>query len=42
MKSEILPLGTVIKIKNFDKKLFIVGFLGKDTSNPEKVFDYIC
>lgn len=42
MNSELLPLGTVVKVKNVEKKAFIVGFLGKDSAAPEKTYDYIC
>ena len=42
MNNELLPIGSVIKVKNIEKKAFIVGFLGIDSDKPDKKYDYIC
>lgn len=36
-----LPLGTVVLLKQSDKKLMITGFLGTDKENLKEIYDYI-
>ena len=42
MKSEILPLGSVVRLKGAKVKLIIVGFGAScSTDKEEKIYDYI-
>ena len=36
-----LPIGTVLILKESNKKVMIIGFLGIDKEEKEKVYDYI-
>ena len=38
--SKMLPIGSVVIMKNGTKPLMIFGYLQKDSSNPDKIFDY--
>lgn len=38
---EYLPIGTVVKLKDADKLLFIAGYRIHSNDNPKKIYDYI-
>lgn len=40
MIEKYLPVGSVIMLKNGDKKLMVTGFCVRDARNKDKVFDY--
>jgi len=40
MEQKFLPLGTVVLLKNADRKIMITGYVTYDTEQPEKVYDY--
>lgn len=42
MKEKLLPIGSVVQVKDIKKKIIIVGFKGKDISDPKRIYDYIC
>lgn len=37
----ILPIGTVVLLKDATKRIMITGFFIKDAKNENKVYDYI-
>ena len=37
---KVLPIGTVVLLKNGTKRVMINGFCTMDASKPEKVYDY--
>ena len=39
MQDKYLPIGTVVKLKRSDKRVFITSFLVK-TSDSDKIYDY--
>jgi len=41
MLDHLLPIGSVVMLKNAMKKLMIIGILQKDRENPDKDYDYI-
>lgn len=41
MIKDLLPIGSVVLLKNAKKKLMIYGIKQLDTNNPEIEFDYI-
>lgn len=41
MIKDLLPIGSVILLKNAQKKLMIYGIKQLDTNNPEVEYDYI-
>lgn len=40
MKYDLLPIGSIVKLKNDERLLMIYGVLQKTVTEPEKVFDY--
>lgn len=36
-----LPIGTVVLLKNAQKRMMITGFCCADEENPDKMYDYI-
>lgn len=38
---ETLPLGTVVLLKGGEKKIMIMGLMGKDEENLDVTYDYI-
>lgn len=41
MFTGVLPIGSVVLLKNSTKKLMIIGFAQVSASNPERVYDYV-
>ena len=41
MFTGVLPIGSVVLLKNSSKKLMIMGFAQVAADNPEKVYDYV-
>lgn len=41
MIKDLLPIGSVVLLKNAKKKLMIYGIKQLDTNNPEMEYDYI-
>ena len=41
MFSGVLPIGSVVLLKNSTKKLMIMGFAQVAADNPNKVYDYM-
>ena len=41
MFTGVLPIGSVVLLKNSTKKLMIIGFAQVSASNPDKVYDYV-
>ena len=41
MFSGVLPIGSVVLLKNSTKKLMIMGFAQVAADNPNKVYDYV-
>ena len=41
MIRDLLPIGSIVRLKNTGKKLMIFGIKQLDTKNPEVEFDYI-
>lgn len=37
----ILPIGSVVKLRNSDKLVMIFGYFQKSTTLPDKVVDYV-
>lgn len=37
----ILPIGSVVRIKNVEKPIMIFGYLQQSTSRPEEIVDYV-
>ena len=37
----ILPIGSVVKIKNVEKPVMIFGYLQQSTTQPDEVVDYV-
>ena len=37
----ILPIGSVVKIKNVEKPVMIFGYLQQSSANPDEVVDYV-
>lgn len=37
----LLPVGSVVILKNGEKKLMIIGIKQIDSDNPKKTFDYL-
>ena len=40
MKDNILPLGSIVLLKNAQKKVMIIGYLGTSNQFDKKSFDY--
>lgn len=40
MLNKYLPIGTVIRLKNGNKRIMITGFCCKIENNPNKIYDY--
>lgn len=40
MPSKYLPLGSIVKLKNSDKKLMIIGYYSLEYNNSVKIYDY--
>lgn len=36
----LLPIGSIVKVKNIEQRLMIIGVLQKRKTIPEKTFDY--
>ena len=41
MFTGLLPIGTVVLLKNSTKKVMIIGFAQVSANDPSKVFDYV-
>lgn len=41
MYENLLPIGTIVKLKGFDKLMMIFGVLQKNASRPDIIYDYI-
>lgn len=41
MFTGVLPIGSVVLLKNSSKKLMVMGFAQVAADNPEKVYDYV-
>lgn len=41
MFTGVLPIGSVVLLKNSTKKLMVIGFAQVSANNPEKVYDYV-
>lgn len=41
MFTGLLPIGTVVLLKNSTKKLMIMGFAQVSANDPQKVYDYV-
>lgn len=41
MGNELLPVGSIVLLKNSTKKLMIIGVKQMDEKNPGKIYDYI-
>ncbi len=41
MFTGVLPIGSVVLLKDSTKKLMIIGFAQVSASNPERVYDYV-
>lgn len=41
MENNLLPIGSVVLVKNSTKKAFIVGFRGQTSEDETKIYDYI-
>lgn len=41
MFTGVLPIGSVVLLKNSTKKLMIIGFAQISAENPDKVYDYV-
>lgn len=41
MLTGLLPIGSVVLLKNSTKKLMIIGFAQVSAENPDKVYDYV-
>lgn len=40
MLNGLLPIGTVVLLKDSEKRVMIIGVCQKGASNPEKIWDY--
>lgn len=41
MPSKYLPIGSVVKLKNNDKKIMIIGYYSLEYNNSVKIYDYV-
>ncbi len=41
MFTGVLPIGSVVLLKDSTKKLMIIGFAQVSASNPKRVYDYV-
>lgn len=41
MFTGVLPIGSVVLLKNSTKKLMIIGFAQVSAGDPDKVYDYV-
>ncbi len=41
MFTGVLPIGSVVLLKDSTKKLMIIGFAQVSASNPERIYDYV-
>lgn len=41
MFTGVLPIGSVVLLKNSTKKLMIIGFAQVSANDPDKVYDYV-
>lgn len=41
MYNGILPIGTVVKLKNMEKRVMIIGYGAKKIDEQDKIWDYI-
>lgn len=37
----LLPIGSVVKVKNIEQRMMIIGVLQRGKATPDKVFDYV-
>ena len=40
MYNGILPIGSVVKLKNMEKRVMIIGYGAKKIEEPDKIWDY--
>lgn len=40
MTEKYLPIGTVIQMKDVDKKIMIMGYASMDANKKDKIYDY--
>lgn len=36
----LLPIGSIVKVKDIEQRVMIIGILQKERANPDKTFDY--
>ena len=41
MKKELLPIGSVVRLKDAKKRIMITGFYVKENENSDKIYDYV-
>lgn len=41
MYNGILPIGTVVKLKNMEKRVMIIGYGAKKIDEEDKIWDYV-
>ena len=41
MKKELLPIGSVVLLKDAKKRIMITGFYVKENENSDKIYDYV-
>ena len=41
MKKELLPIGSVVLLKDAKKRIMITGFYVKENENSDKMYDYV-
>lgn len=41
MYENLLPIGSIVRLKGFDKLMMVFGVLQKSTAAPDKRYDYI-
>ncbi len=41
MPSKYLPIGSIVKLKNNDKKIMIIGYYSLEYNNSVKIYDYV-
>lgn len=41
MRTEMLPIGSVVHLEGGNKRMMIFGILQADSGNPDKIYDYV-